>query len=301
MMLCALPLVSPLVAQRATRCGVSERVKAVAFEGSPAFDGLAMAATIVTRQPGFATRVLRLGTAPCLDSLEVRRDALRLAILHRQSGWFQASVAPVITRRPDGVRVRFVVTPGREALLDTIRVQGMPQPLPGRRPYDAPLLALQGQRFDRTRVDTTVSSVVAHLRDAGFARAGIPASHITIDSTNARVSLDLTFEVGRRMQIGEVHVAIRPVTTGRPRVDSADVARLVAIDPGDRFRASALLDAQRALYRSEAFRLVLMDTVTPATGKDSVLDLRVSVAEARTRAARVGRGWATQDCVRVQG
>lgn len=300
-MLCALPLVSPLVAQRATRCGVSERVKAVAFEGSPAFDGLAMAATIVTRQPGFATRVLRLGTAPCLDSLEVRRDALRLAILHRQSGWFQASVAPVITRRPDGVRVRFVVTPGREALLDTIRVQGMPQPLPGRRPYDAPLLALQGQRFDRTRVDTTVSSVVAHLRDAGFARAGIPASHITIDSINARVSLDLTFEVGRRMQIGEVHVAIRPVTTGRPRVDSADVARLVAIDPGDRFRASALLDAQRALYRSEAFRLVLMDTVTPATGKDSVLDLRVSVAEARTRAARVGLGWATQDCVRVQG
>ncbi|WP_298266173.1 BamA/TamA family outer membrane protein [Gemmatimonas sp.] len=300
-LLCALPLGSPLAAQRAVRCGDGERVKAVGFEGSPAFDGLAMAATIVTHQPGFATRVLRLGTAPCLDSLEVRRDALRLAILHRQAGWFQASVSPVITRRPDGVRVRFVVTPGREALLDTIRVQGMPQPLPGRRPYDAPLLALQGQRFDRTRVDTTVSSVVAHLRDAGFARAGIPASHITIDSINARVSLDLTFEVGRRMQIGQVHVEIRPVTSGRPRVDSADVARLVAIDPGDRFQATALLDAQRALYRSEAFRLVLMDTVTPATGKDSVLDLRISVAEARTRAARVGLGWATQDCVRVQG
>ena len=50
-MLCALPLVSPLVAQRATRCGVSERVKAVAFEGSPAFDGLAMAATTAFYMP----------------------------------------------------------------------------------------------------------------------------------------------------------------------------------------------------------------------------------------------------------
>ena len=290
-----------LLAQRTTRCDANERVRAVSFEGSPEFDALALATTIVTQQPGFATRVLRMGTPPCVDTLEVQRDALRLAILHRQAGWFQASVSPVLTRRPNGVRVRFVIRPGREAILDTVRVLGLPQPLEGRRTFDGPLLALQGKRFDRTRVDTTVSSVVARLRDAGFARAGMPTSAITIDTVNARVALDLVFKTGDRVQIGQVHVDIRPVTRGRPRVDSADVARLVDIDPGDRFRATALLDAQRALYRSEAFRLVLMDTVTPAVGADSLLDLRVSVAEARTRAARVGLGWATQDCVRVQG
>jgi outer membrane protein assembly factor BamA len=293
--------VRPLQAQRTTRCDENERIRAVSFEGSPAFDGLAMAGTIVTQQPGFFTRVLKLGTPPCADTLEVRRDALRLAILHRQAGWFQASVAPVLTRRPDGVRVRFLITPGREAILDTVRIQGLPLRPDGRRPFDAPLYALQGKRFDRTSVDTTVSSVVARLRDAGFARAGMPASAITIDSVNARVSLALTFQAGQRVQIGQVHVDVRPVTTGRPRVDSADVARLVNIDPGDRFSATALLDAQRALYRSEAFRLVLMDTVTPAADADSVLDLRVSVAEARMRSARAGLGWATQDCVRLQG
>lgn len=288
-------------AQRATRCDSRDRVRAVTFAGSPAFDALTMAASIVSQQPGFVTRVLRMGTAPCVDTLEVRRDALRLAILHRQAGWFQASVAPVLTRRADGVRVRFEITPGPEAILDTVRITGLPDTSEGRRPFAAPLHALEGKRFDRTRVDTTVANIVSRLRDAGYARASMPTSRIAIDTNTAQVALDLAFVTGQRLQIGAVHVSIRPVTEGRPRVDSSDVARLVHIAPGDRFRASALLDAQRALYRSEAFRLVLMDTVTAPAGADSVIDLRVAVAEARTRAARVGLGWATQDCIRAQG
>jgi outer membrane protein insertion porin family/translocation and assembly module TamA len=104
------------------------------------------------------------------------------------------------------------------------------------------------------------------------------------------------------VSIGTVQIEVQPLQDGSPRVDSAAVARLVAIRSGDRFRASAILDAQRDLYRSEAFRLVLIDTLTPLTGvRDSVLDLRVAVAKARTRAARVGVGWATQDCIRMQG
>ncbi len=81
-----------LGAQRAVRCEPAGRIRSVSFDGSPRFDALSMAANIVTRQPGFASRVLHVGTAPCVDTLEVRRDALRLAILHRQAGWFQATV-----------------------------------------------------------------------------------------------------------------------------------------------------------------------------------------------------------------
>ncbi|WP_439643319.1 autotransporter assembly complex protein TamA [Gemmatimonas sp.] len=297
-------LVSPLrtaAAQRAARCNADERVRGVRFDGSPAFDVLAMATTIVTHEPGFVTRVFKIGTAPCVDTLEVRRDALRLAILHRQAGWFQASVSPLVTKRADGVRVRFVITPGREAVVDSVVVRGLPEPPEGRRPYDATLAQLVGKRFDRTRVDTTVSGVVARLRDAGFARASMPTSRIRIDTLNALVRLDLNFTTGPPLRIGTVHVAVRPVSTGRPRVDSADVARLVAIQPGDRFSASALLDAQRALYRSEAFRLVVMDTASSTSTADSLIDLRIAVAEARMRAARLGLGWATQDCVRAQG
>lgn len=297
-----LTVVAPAaVAQRTTRCNPDERIRGVSFDGSPNFDVLTLATSIVTHEPGFVTRVFKIGTPPCVDTLEVRRDALRIAILHRQAGWFQASVLPLITRSKDGVKVRFVTTPGREAMVDSVMVKGLPLLPEGRRPYETSLRALVGKRFDRTHVDTTVAAVVTRLRNAGFARAGMPKSHIEIDSASARVRLTLDFATGPALRIGQVHVDVRPVTVGRPRVDSSDVARLVAIDPGDRFSASALLDAQRALYRSEAFRLVLMDTVTAAAFADSVIDLRIGVAEARTRAARVGLGWATQDCIRAQG
>ncbi len=289
-------------AQRTARCEQAQRVRSVTFVGSPRFDAATLAAGIVTHEPGVATRWLHIGSAPCLDSLELRRDALRLAVMHRQVGWFQASVLPVIDRRPNGVRLRFVITAGREAVLDTILIQGLPAAGDGRRAFDAPLRALEHKRFDRTRTDTTIDRVVTRLRDAGYARAARPRSTVTIDTAAARATLTLVFAAGRTVSIGSVQVEVQPLREGHPRIDSAAVARLVAIHPGDGFKASAILDAQRDLYRSEAFRLVLIDTLTPLTGvRDSVLDLRVAVAEARTRAARVGMGWATQDCIRMQG
>jgi outer membrane protein insertion porin family/translocation and assembly module TamA len=289
-------------AQRPARCNGNERIRAVEFSGSPSFDALTMATSIVTHEPGLATRWLGLGTAPCVDTLEVRRDALRLAILHRQIGWFRASVTPLILRARNGVRVRFTIIAGPEALLDTVRVTGLPEAPVGRRPFGAPVHALQGKRFDRTRLDTTVASVITHLRDAGYARARVTDTRIAIDTTAARAVLDLTVEAGRIMTVGAVQIAVQAITPSRPRVDSADVARLLDIHMGDRFGANRILEAQQTLYRSEAFRLVLVDTLTPASpSRDSVLDLRVAVAEARTRNARVGLGWATLDCVRAQG
>lgn len=287
---------------RATRCAAADRVRAVEFSGSPRFDAVSLAATIVTREPGLRTRLLHIGAAPCVDPLEVRRDALRLAVLHRQAGWFQATVASTLEPRRNGVRVRFVVDAGRELLLDTVVVRGLPDPASGRRPFDGPLHALEHARFDRLRTDTIVEQVLTQLRDAGYARAARPVSHVTIDSATARASLALDFTTGRVITIGAIQMDLQPLRPERPRVDSADVARLVGIRRGDRFKASAILNAQRDLYRSEAFRLVLIDTLTPLLGeRDSVLDLRVAVAEARTRAARVGLGWATQDCIRAQG
>ena len=288
-------------AQRSARCNGAERVRAVNFAGSPIFDDLTLATSIVTHEPGVWTRWFRIGDAACLDSLEVRRDALRLAIMHRQVGWFQASVLSAIDRRRDGVRVTFAVTPGPALMLDSIRVAGLPTAPEGRRPFDAPLRLLEDKRLDRTRLDTSLMAVVTRLRDVGYARARVTASRVTIDSAAATAVVDVTVDAGRPTTIGAVQVRLQPIDARKPQVDSADVADLVGIDPGDRFRASRLLAAQQALYRSEAFRLVLIDTLTPATAADSVLDLRVSVAEARTRNARVGLGWATQDCVRMQG
>ena len=289
-------------AQRTTRCDDAQRVRSVKFSGSPRFDAISLAASIVTHEPGLVTRWFRIGDAPCLDSLELRRDALRLAVMHRQVGWFQASVIPTVDQRRNGVHVRFAIRAGPEVILDSMIVRGLPAAPEGRRGFDTPLRALENKRFDRTRTDTTVDQVLSRLRDAGYARATRPVSRITIDSAAARATLALDFTIGRLVTVGTVQIEVQPLREGRPRIDSVDVARLLSIRTGDRFKASALLAAQRDLYRSEAFRLVLIDTLTPlSAARDSVLDLRIAVAEARTRAARVGLGWATQDCIRMQG
>lgn len=83
------------MAQGTTRCDDDERVRAVSFSGSPAFDDMTLAASILTHEPGILKRLLGIGTAPCLDSLEMRRDALRIAVLHRQAGGFVRPSRPI--------------------------------------------------------------------------------------------------------------------------------------------------------------------------------------------------------------
>lgn len=289
-------------AQRTTRCARAEQIRGVAFRGSPHLDALALATNIVTHEPGVMTRVFRVGNAPCLDTLEMRRDALRLAVLHRQAGWFQAGVVSRIDRRPNGVRVLFEITAGPELRLERIAVTGLPDSAQTERRFAAPLAALTGKRLDRTRLDTTIADVLMQLKDAGFARARVAESRITIDSVRAAASVMLRFDAGVAITIGHVQIRVQSLHPNRPRIDSAMVAEMVRLAPGTRLRASAMLEAQRALYRSEAFRLVLLDTATSSTtAADSVLDLRITVAEARTRNARLGVGWATQDCGRAQG
>jgi len=99
-----------------------------------------------------------------------------------------------------------------------------------------------------------------------------------------------------------VTVDVQGIGDTPPTVDSATVRRLSALRAGSRYRAADVLSAQRNLYRSDVFRLVLIDTVAPpgALATDSLIDLRISVAEARTRNARVGVGWATLECLRSQ-
>jgi len=289
-------------AQRTVRCRPEFRVQSVEFTGSPRFEDFTMAASIVTQGPSFNTRWLRIGDAPCTDSLELRRDALRLAVMHRQAGWFQASVSALTSLGGRGLRVVFAITPGTPAVLDSLIVVGLPAPVDEARAFDAPLETLRGLRFDRSRVDSAVGVVLNLLRDAGYARAVAPQSTIAIDSATAQVTLALTFTPGQRLTLGAVQVELQPLDEGSPRVDAGDVRRLIGLEPGAVYRASRVLEAQRALYQSDAFRVVLIDTVTPSdSAAAGTINLRVITAEARTRSARVGLGWATQDCIRTQG
>ena len=300
---------APLAAQGLARCAASARVRTVTFSGSPRFSGSELSTAIVTHG---RSRLRLVGDgAACVDTLEVRRDALRIAVLHRQAGWFLAAVTPSIETTKRGTTVRFAIAAGAEALVDSVRIVGLPAVANDAEPFAARLLALAGRRFDRVRADSAVEYVMSQLHDAGYARAVRPPIRIVIDSAKARAALSIDFVTGGRLVIDRIHVRVDALSARGATVDSAAVMGLIAVRSGHLYRASAILEAQRALYRSEAFRLVLIDTQpnvaagdtgTRTVGSaDSLIGLRIVVAEAKTRSARVGLGWATQDCIRAEG
>lgn len=292
-------------AQATMRCADSDRVRALQFTGSEIRTD-EIATVLATQEPSFWNRVFKLGDAPCMDSLEVELDALRIAVLHRQRGWFRANVSPTLLHEPKGTTVRFDVTPGPQAIIRSVAVEGLPDSSSRYAAVSAsvvpPLRSLQGQVFDRVRVQAVTDDVVRRLKDAGFARAGQPVTRITIDSAEAEAHLAFAFSPGAPLHIGAVSIDATPVGSRALRIDSTEILRLAGVQPGELYRATDVQEAQRALYATDAYRLVLIDTVSPPPERrDSTIDLHVTVAEARTRSARVGAGWGTLECGRVQG
>ena len=168
-----------------TRCATANLVQRVEFVGKPKFPATEMALLIVNVQPSFLARLFHTAKPLCVDTLEVQRDALRLAVLHRLHGWFTATVAPRYDRSRSGLDLQFDITPGPEARVDTVAVAGVPETEQGRHPYAEPLSGLKGQLFDRVKVQAAVDAVVGRLRDAGYARATQPNGVVVIDTASA--------------------------------------------------------------------------------------------------------------------
>lgn len=288
-------------AQPANRCADSVRVRGIEFVGSPVFDDVTLSLNIATQTPpGVFSRWLFRRSRPCSDSMEVQLDALRIAVLHRQKGWLEASVVPTMASSPKGVQIRFDITPGEVSIIDSVVTTGLPEATGQRLPYDAPLRDLAHTQFDRTVVDSVITGVVSRLKDNGYARVTRPAVHVQIDSATMHATISLAFQPGPLTTIGAIHIDVQGIDSAPATLSALDVQKLTSLREGTRYSASNIVQAQRDLYRSDQFRLVIIDTVAATGAADSLLNLHVSVAEAPTRNARVGAGWATLECVRTQ-
>ena len=242
----------PALSQPTRQCAADQRVRGVDFVGSPLYDDATLAASIATATPTVWQR-LHLGEAPCSDSATVALDGLRLAVLHRQAGWLQAFVSVLQDRRDNGVRIRFMITPGPAAILDTLVVEGLPVGADGRTPLAARLFALQRQRFDRVRLDTT-------LADGGDApaRCGIHARHAACGALGyrqcaSRVRATVTFVPGALVTIRAITVDAQGIGNVPSTVTPSEILGLTGLREGRAYRASDVVNAQRSLYRADVF------------------------------------------------
>ena len=277
-------------------------VESVQFIGNHAFTDAELAIGLVTTPSSWARRVFRkLGTRRCLDTLEVRRDPLRLLYLYSQRGFIGTRVAArVDTVGRATVKVTFGISEGDPIILDDFTITGLDS-VPRSDRIIAGLPIKVGERFDKIAVQASIDTILRRLRDNGYPAADLFRSYES-DSAKRIASLKLDVAPGPRAHIGAVKVVITPRTGTTPEIPADAVESTLGFEPGDLYRERDLERAKRALYLSDAYRHVEVtpDTSSLAPQGDSTIDVTVSLAESYMRSLRPSVGWATLDCFRTQ-
>lgn len=294
--LCALP--AAVVAQDLSCDRGDREVRSLRFSGNSEFSYETLAATVST-MPSRFPGVPLLGVRRCLDPGEFARDVQRIETLYRRRGFPDVVVDTVVTSpRKDVIDVTFVINEGRPLRVTSFSLGGVPQQPDAERAARAFPLAVGGV-FDRGALEAGRDSILRQLRNSGWPQAEALLAYTT--NTDERTAIvEVNVVPGVRARIGRINILVDS-SDGAPRMDEARVQRIMALNSGDWYSARAIIDAQRNLYQTDAFRRVdlFADSLQPPG--DSIVNLTVRVIEGDRWAARSGIGWATLDCFRFQG
>lgn len=269
------------------------------FEGNTAFSDAELAKTIVTTPSGWLRRFLHLPftVKHCLDRAELPNDRARLIIFYRRRGYPEVTVDTAVNvLAPGAVEVRFRIHEGPPMVLRSFVVLGLDS-IPEKNRILRELPPRAGGRFDRFAIDAAADTVRERLHNNGYPRGDAVNRFAVSDSTlSAWDTLYVT--PGPRTRIGSIKVDVTPLAGKKQQIPTRVVRRIMGLDSGELYRESEIVNAQRALYQTEAYQHV---SITPDSGADTLITLYTSLAEAAMHAARVGAGYGTLDCFRVTG
>ena len=277
-----------------------QEVTGLSFVGNTAFTDTELSRVIVTTPSPFARTVLRLPltTRRCLDRAELPKDRARLVIFYRRSGFADAVVDTLLRPERGGVEVRFIINEGLPTLLGSLVIEGLDS-VANRDVIVRNLPIRAGGRFDRVALEAARDTIGRRLRNSGYPRAVVDNS-FDIDDERRIAHDTITVSTGPFTRIGNVEIEVVPFEGKSKQVPDRIVRSIVGLDSGDVYREDDLLEAQRSLYRTEAYQHVSLVPDTAIVG-DSILDVRVLLAENTTRSARLGAGYGTLDCLRLTG
>ncbi len=274
-------------------------VTSVTFRGNHALDRLTLSAAIATSASTWTYSVpllrgLPLGQRRLFDELEFRRDVVRLQILYRQHGYFDARVDTAVTRSPTTVAVVFDIVEGPPVVVDSIAVHGADSVLDvGHLKGKLPLA--EGRPFDRTAFEAAADTIALAVQNRGYPFVQVYRNY-SVERAARLATVDYEVVPGPRARIGDI------VILGAQGVSERTIQRLLAVSRGDWFTEDGLYDSQRSLYQSDLFRYVSVG-VSPDSlveGADSLVRVQVRVSEGSRAQLRTGVGYGTIDCLRAQ-
>jgi outer membrane protein insertion porin family len=269
------------------------------FDGNRAFSDAELAARIVTTPSAWARRYFHLPftVKHCLDRAELPNDRARLIIFYRRRGYPKVTVDTAVKLlAPGNVEVRFTINEGPPMILKSFAVVGLDS-VPERARIIRDLPVREGRRFDRFAIDAAADTIRQRLLNNGYPRADVVPRFTVNDSALAAWD-SLVVTAGPRTKIGAIKIQVTPLEGKQQQIPTRIVRRIMGLDSGRLFREYEVIDAQRALYQTEAYQHV---SITPDSAADSLITLYANLAEAQMHAARVGAGYGTLDCFRLTG
>lgn len=272
------------------------------FEGNQAFSDAELARTIINTPSAWARRYLHLPftVKHCLDRAELPNDRARLVIFYRRRGYPRVTVDTVVKElAPGAVELRFKINEGPPIILRSFVVRGQ-ELVPEKERIVRDLPVREGERFDRFAIDAAADTIRERLRNNGYPRADA-ANSFTVNDSLLLAWDTLTVTPGPRTRIGAIRIEVTPFEGKAQQIPTRVVRRIMGLDSGRLFRESEILDAQRALYQTEAYQHVSISPDSGSSPDDSLTTLTVTLAEAAMHAARVGVGYGTLDCFRATG
>ena len=291
----------PASAQEINCDAGDQEVRRLSFSGNTAFTDAELSKIIVTTPSPFARTVLRLPLTArhCLDRNELPKDRARLVIFYRRRGFSDATVDTAVKTVRGGVEVNFLVHEGPPTRLQSLVIQGLDS-VQNKANVVRSLPIKAGQRFDRVSLEAARDTIARRLRNSGYPRVEVNNT-FEVDET-ARLAFDtINVSPGPFTRLGSLDIQVVPFEKKPQQVPNRVVRRIIGLDSGSVYREEDLLDAQRTLYRTEAYQHVSIIPDTAIGPTDSTVDIKAILAENTTRSARLGAGYGTLDCFRVTG
>jgi len=296
-------LLVALVATTVLAAQEQERVvRGLSFVGNRSLDDYTLESAIATTKSSAWARYgivrwLGLGEKRYFNEIEFRRDVVRLILLYRQSGFMNAVVDTSVRRTPRDVYITFRIHEGepvRVARLDVMGLDGILDVEKLKR--DLPLQV--GDPFNRFLMQASADTIVGRLRNGGYPYADV-LRNFDSEAGVLKAEIELDAQPGPRMRIGEV------IIRGLRDVDTGTVRRVMSVRPGNVFQQDALYQTQRDLYGMGVFssvNVVLLDSVPSQETvlRDSTVRTVIQVQEGPAHQVRLGAGYATVECFRVQ-
>ncbi|MGD2122980.1 MAG: BamA/TamA family outer membrane protein [Gemmatimonadota bacterium] len=282
------------------------------FVGNEEYSGEALSRAIVTRKTECRSvlfQIVPLCAAGFDFSLSrnylneriLREDYARVYAFYLRRGFRDVQVDTLITRpSEDEIEITFQIQEGEPIRIANLEFQGL-ETLSDSSVVDN-LPIREGDPLSLPDLHAARDSVENRLKNMGYYNPFVsPYSRISRGSYEGQVSFEI--DPGPLFRFGNLEVEFRVTQDEEPSLTGEEVLRLLPFQEGDLYGEDLQLEGRRALYGLDLFTQV-DDTVTSIragpTPADSVLDLRIRVAEGDVHRVRTGGGYSTAQCADLQ-